>query len=624
MNGFTFTITAVDGATKIVRDINDSMSKLTRPFDELGKSFSRLGKEMGFQKLGNDLKRLGSQARTIGADLQKVAAPLTAIVGGGTLVGLVAMTNEWARMGAEISRTAQGLGLTATGLQSLRGAARAAGLSTEALDAGMASLGNTMQDALAGRNTDAAILLNRLGVGISKTADGAIDTTKAFYDMAGAISRIKSPQVQGLVARQFGLESLLPLLRQGPAAIDAYMRKAQELGAVMTPEQVARADKFAQKLNELGLAGQGLRNSIADKLIPVFDPLLDKFTKLITLHEPDITKKLGEWAESFAAWVDDINWDKVVQGIESTVKAIGEFVDSIGGWKVAAVGIAAIMAGPTLLAVTNIGLGLTSLALTTLPMAVKAFGLLGTAAGGALGAASPVLKILGGLGALGGIAAAGAAGYGIGTGLSWLIDKGLSWANGGPTSLGSKIYDWTNAAPGLAQTGSSSGIVDALKKMGWTQAQALGIAANLKQESGFNTDAVGDGGKAYGIAQWHPDRQANFMKWAGKDIRQSTLDEQLRFLNYELTQGAERRAGDALRGAQDERSAASIVSRQYLRPAAADAEAANRANMASTMKQQLEIQLTGLPAGVRATARSADGGQVPVRVATAMPTTITP
>ena len=101
---------------------------------------------------------------------------------------------------------------------------------------------------------------------------------------------------------------------------------------------------------------------------------------------------------------------------------------------------------------------------------------------------------------------------------------------------------------------------------GWTREQAIGIAANLSSESKFNHTAVGDGGQAYGVAQWHPDRQAAFARWAGKDIRQSSLQEQLAFVHHELTEGGEQRAGRSLRGATSSREAAGIVSSQYERP----------------------------------------------------------
>lgn len=101
---------------------------------------------------------------------------------------------------------------------------------------------------------------------------------------------------------------------------------------------------------------------------------------------------------------------------------------------------------------------------------------------------------------------------------------------------------------------------------GWTKEQAAGIVGNLIVESRLKTDAIGDGGKAYGIAQWHADRQAKFQQVYGKDIRQSSFAEQLEFVNWELN-NSERNAGNALRGATTAGDAAAIVDKQYERSA---------------------------------------------------------
>lgn len=107
-----------------------------------------------------------------------------------------------------------------------------------------------------------------------------------------------------------------------------------------------------------------------------------------------------------------------------------------------------------------------------------------------------------------------------------------------------------------------------LTKKGWTQAQAAGIVGNLVTESKLNTNAVGDNGKAYGIAQWHPDRQAKFKEVMGKDIRGSSLEEQLTFLDWELRH-TEKKAGTALMGASTAAQAASIFDRKYERSSGA-------------------------------------------------------
>ena len=116
--------------------------------------------------------------------------------------------------------------------------------------------------------------------------------------------------------------------------------------------------------------------------------------------------------------------------------------------------------------------------------------------------------------------------------------------------------------------------------LGWTPAQAAGIVANLFAESHLNPQAVGDGGQAYGIAQWHADRQAHFASVMGKDIHGSTVEEQLAFVHAELI-GSEMAAGDALRLCATASEAGECVSERYERPADVHGEATRRGALAA-------------------------------------------
>ena len=133
------------------------------------------------------------------------------------------------------------------------------------------------------------------------------------------------------------------------------------------------------------------------------------------------------------------------------------------------------------------------------------------------------------------------------------------------------------AAPVVA--GNVRGAMDYFIGQGWTAAQAAGIVANLQAESGLRPDAVGDGGQAYGMAQWHPDRQANFQTFTGRAIRGSTADQQLRFVQHELS-GTEAGAAQRLRNANTAYDAGATMSRHYERPADREGEAARRGHRA--------------------------------------------
>jgi hypothetical protein len=159
--------------------------------------------------------------------------------------------------------------------------------------------------------------------------------------------------------------------------------------------------------------------------------------------------------------------------------------------------------------------------------------------------------------------------------------------------------------------------MDYFQSQGWTPVQAAGISANVARESGFNEHAVGDGGSAFGLPQWHRDRAAALAAHFGKPVDQMSFGEQLTAINYELREGGEKKAGDALSHAGGAGEAGAIVSRMYERPAGGAAEADSRGMSAEMLMAQLSrgtpkeaqkvtLTVSGLPPGAKVTASSRD------------------
>lgn len=153
-----------------------------------------------------------------------------------------------------------------------------------------------------------------------------------------------------------------------------------------------------------------------------------------------------------------------------------------------------------------------------------------------------------------------------------------------------------------AEKGDIKSDVEHFMAQGWTREQAIGIEANvLRESSGGKINALGDGGQAYGLAQWHPDRQADFknaksinpLGLAINDPR-VTREMQLDFINYELRNGKWQGAGRALANTKDEGSAAALLSKQYEIPAATDSEAAVRASTAVGLGKALPPSVLNL------------------------------
>lgn len=107
-------------------------------------------------------------------------------------------------------------------------------------------------------------------------------------------------------------------------------------------------------------------------------------------------------------------------------------------------------------------------------------------------------------------------------------------SSGGVSSSGGKYV-------GSGTTGNDNGdyIFKTLIAYGASIAGACGVIANIVAESNFSTALnSGDGGKASGICQWHPDRWSNLVNHCKeKNLDPTTIEGQTSFLIHEIQTG---------------------------------------------------------------------------------------
>lgn len=624
-NTFTITINAVDKASATVRKVNDSVSRMTRPFEEVGKSFKSLGRELGFERIGKNLTNIGREAGGAARSISNIVAPMAAITGIGSVAGVAALAVNWAKLGRSIDNSAHGIGISAGQLQTFQGAAKMVGIDTELATGSLNSLATTMQDAQWGRNQGALLMLNKLGIGLKKAKDGSWDVVGEYKAIANAIASQKSPQVQALIANNLGLGGMLPFLREGAAGIERYEATAKRLGYVMSDDAVQRGKEFSQSLAGLNIVIDGTKNSIGDKLIPVMKPLVDQFTNWLAVNRDLIASDIGEWAKGFAVWINKVEWEKIGDGIINFGKGVGKVVDWLGGWENAAILVIGVMNAGLIGSVLSLGvtlvrggagvLAFTKLLLGWEAAAIAAGATTGTAGAVGAGAGASVGAV--GIGATLAAGGVGLATLAYSSSLNDGEDKEIARirrAQGLPEVSDSEVLSGAFKGRGGINEEATGRSMAFFQGKGWTKEQAAGISANLGLESNFNPAAVGDSGRAYGAAQWHESRQQQFAKWAGKPMQGSSLDEQLGFVHYELTQGQEQGAGDLLRRAKSAREAGDIVSRKYERPADADGDAAKRAAVAEVIANRVPAP-SPAPAGPYSQgAAQQNGGSVKVEI----------
>ncbi|WP_419900688.1 phage tail tip lysozyme [Roseomonas sp. USHLN139] len=612
-----------------------ALDRFTGPIDRMKKS--AVGLQQGIGRLTSSLS-----AATRG--ISTIVPPLAALTAAGSIAGVVALADRWGNFATRLATSAYRVQTTVGQLHALQGAARLAGVSAESLTAGLEGLGDALVDAVGGRDSTALQYLTMLGVQLRDSAGNARTAASALPEVADAIARISDPRLQARVMGALRLPAdLLPFLRRGSAGLREYEAEARRFG-VVTAQAADVAQRWAKAQVTLKLAGEGLVNTISERLAPVLIPLATRLAdwiganrELIGQRVEGVVTRIAGAVERFLA---DGGLQRLAEGMENFGKGISRVVDWMGGWENAAIALGVVLAANVVAPLASITASLVSIAAFRVPAwMIRLLGLGGAAAVGLGAAGALALSRLGDQrdnspekqaeqrrnmaerGRAQGFYGAPPVDPG-GDDAESILDRlrnllRAQMTPGYRASAGQQRFGARGAAaPGAAPSYTNEQATERqreafafFRQQGWTAAQAAGIVANLRHESGagLNHQARGDGGNAYGIAQWHPDRQRNFRLWSGKDIRESSLQDQLGFVEWEL-RNTERRAGDALRGATTAGDAASIVSRLYERPARRDAEAAARASTAEGLLPRLSTPGTAAPAG------SGRGQQVDVRV----------
>lgn len=342
MRPIQYTISAVDRATETIDRISNRVERLTQPFSRLGRSVQRLGDLTGVNKLANGISWLTTKMMSLLGIVLKLGAPLLALFGGGSLMGIYQMTERWSQLGFAVSTTSQIIGVSAQKLMNWRGVGDLVGISAETMTQGLQGLQQTLQDAKFGRNQPLAGMLKMLGVDLGSLSDKTVDTESVLMQLADKIQVMqkKDPAAARHFADMMGVTELLPVLMNGSKAIKGYQAEVKRLQGNITPAMTERASKFALSLNMMKVATDGTKAAIADKLIPVFQPLIEKWTEFLVLNRTHISDKIAKLAERLVNWLSKIDFDETLKGINkfidgcvSIVKWTNKSIDKFKEWK---------------------------------------------------------------------------------------------------------------------------------------------------------------------------------------------------------------------------------------------------------------------------------------------------
>jgi hypothetical protein len=536
--------------------------------------------EGGKRKVDKGLKDTGGEADKTGAKLKKSgkdgaegfegiaksATKFLAIIGG--TMAVKRFIEQTVESSAALDRLSKNLDQNVSTVSAWSNATELAGGSAEGLQGSMDMLSKSQTELQLTGQSSLIPYFAALGVSLADTAGKARPVNEVLLDLADRFSRMDRTTANNM-GRMMGIDQgTMNLLLKGRSEVELMVKRQKEYNAV-TKQQAAEASRLKAAFTESRQSFEAFGRELLSKATPAIEKLFA------------VMADLGAWMRENKEFVDAF----------LTIIAVG----------LAGITAAAIPISLTVAAVVGLAAAIALLwqDYQTWKRGGDSFIDWGKWEPGfkKAGAAINWLKDLLGDMVYRAIAAADVlaavfnrdwerAKFAAGEFLAGNGKKYGEKSQEAPAVAPSATQKTMPAATGKEQAGGGDQerrAMEFFQRQGWTKEQAAGLAANIKRESAFRPDAVGDNGKAYGIAQWHPDRQAEFKKRFGKDIQGSSLDEQMAFMHYELTAGNEKNAGDKLRGSKTAEEAAAAVSTHYERPADKDGEAAKRGQLAAAM-----------------------------------------
>ena len=229
----------------------------------------------------------------------KAVGTIMTVVGGAITASLGLIIKKTIDAGDAYNDMSLRTGVAVETLSALAYAAKQSGTDIEGLELGIKFLTKGMDDASKGIGT-AKNAFTELGISIKDSEGKLRPTIDILKEAATKIAAIENPAKQAALAMEiFGARSgtqLVPLLKLGGAGIDELMKKAEELGIVISTKDARAADEFKDSMNTLKESLGAVGRDIANVLIP---PLLELTNKAI-----EIIKKVREWAEAHKPLVD--------------------------------------------------------------------------------------------------------------------------------------------------------------------------------------------------------------------------------------------------------------------------------------------------------------------------------
>lgn len=473
-----------------------------------------------------------------------------------------------------------------------------------ALSYAVSQLGGTYQGAMASieafgqklrSNPGYESMVRGLGVQTRDARGQLRDQITVMEELGGRLKKMPY-YIANQYAGALGIdENTLRALQSGD--IQKYLKQYEEIqkAAGLDPDKAARASQqFQTQIRALQQTIEAVAAKALTDYMPKISEWLEKFQKWVVDHGPEITAAFEKIATTVAQVATDMV--ELAKQLEPVWDGFVKIAEAITGREGLVAAIEVL-----------VGAAVLGKLVSMLSVLVGTGGNMGGLMGRFLGFLAPVALAM------------GIAGYGSSQILSdpekaaaatpeanrARIDERRGairklWGRAkSALGMGEETYPPVGKVKPLSSSQRDQNALDmyrTIRQAGLPPAAAIGILANVQQESNFNPAARGDGGKAAGYFQHWPARRAAILRGTGIDMANPKLSggDAARGMLWEMQHSNDagaRRAYRILQNITSPEEAAKVFSQHYERPLRTEHEKAIRARNASAWKQRINDEI---------------------------------
>ena len=224
-------------------------------------------------------------------------------IGGAAILGAVnRFIGTTIRMGDELDKVSQQVGLTAQELQAYTHAANLAGVDSQGFANAMGQLQKNARD-MANGTGEAKEAFEQLGVEVTGTNGELLSGGELLQQIADGFQNTSNPAERTALAMEIMGRSgrrMLPMLTGGSEGLQRMTEELEALGGGMSDVAIRNSVELTDSLTRLNVSWTSMRSQLAVRVLPTLDWLVRKITAA-TVAIGGITEDTDLFAVAIAA-----------------------------------------------------------------------------------------------------------------------------------------------------------------------------------------------------------------------------------------------------------------------------------------------------------------------------------